>query len=657
MSSQDASPRRGGVRRFSVVIARRTVLAALLAACVVAPLGAQQGGAQQGESQRGDAQSIPPGEAGRLTEEQAVGLEQSPAAGAPASVHGGWDLPAVVARALAANSALLAERERRGEVQAQVREVLADALPQLTLRSSWNASRNPSFLNSPDFDDFVQQFPSGSFEPGVAKIYYLGVELNQPLFTWGKTSATRRGALAEAGSTEEQIETLRLDTALAAAEGYWQLRAAQAELDILELQGRVRRQALEVVEARYEFGDATRLELLRAQAAEAELAPDVAQAQGDLEVAASSLRRVLALAPDQPVPLAPEARGPLSTAPSVIRLAEAARDLRPELRDLGYRASSLVEQLAVLEADARPRLDLNGSYGRSARLAEDLTDTLFQDWSVTLEVTWDLFDGGRRKGQAQRLESQRRQLNLRRQDVIRQVILEIESRSASFAAARARWLAQQTVAAAADEASRVAEESYREGVVLQSEWLDAQEEATEAELEASRAYYEARIEQARLRRAAGWLPWPHWRATTPTPAPAAPELPGFPQSPLVDSLLAPWLQLGAAPAEPVVESEAESAVESAAEPGEGGEVDASIGDPGLVDTETRGSNPEIAPAVGPEAGLEVGSGSSTSSDSDTHDLVSSFFDPSSAGLLSAGSLFAEGPSAEEASAQWLEESS
>jgi len=81
-----------------------------------------------------------------------------------------WDVPATavevdmvyaVEMALAQNPGLKAVEEQRQEVEGGITEARADAFPQLALISSWSRSRNPSLLNSPDFEEFLDAFPAG----------------------------------------------------------------------------------------------------------------------------------------------------------------------------------------------------------------------------------------------------------------------------------------------------------------------------------------------------------------------------------------------------------------------------------------------------------------------------------------------------------------
>lgn len=453
------------------------------------------------------------------------------------------DLAGAVELALRRNPSLAAVEERRGELAAGVREAKADAFPQLTATASYSRSRNPSFLNSPDFEDILAQFPSGDFVPSEQRLYSTALELSQPLYTFGKIGSAIELARVLVDAVEAQIGAARLDTALDAAEAYYEVLSAREELVVGLAQRRARREALEVVRARYEIGEATRLELLRAQSALAEVTPDIAGRAGDLSVARSRLRKVLGLeagvalrveggvdvtlprmgsgegeegaAADGPAEPPPAAAGPRHTAdlppvPELAELSSAARAHRPEIADLELQRQALRKQQEVARAEGLPQVDLVGSYGRQARLYENLGDPLFVDYSVALGVRWEFFDGGRRKGQIARLESQRQQLAYQLDDLLGRIRLDLEESLAAYRTALERWRSAETAAAAAREASRVARESYREGVALQTDWLDAQRQETEAEILAVETYYDARTEAVRLARAVGAYPTEGW---------------------------------------------------------------------------------------------------------------------------------------------------
>ncbi len=417
------------------------------------------------------------------------------------------DLEGVVALALAQNPALRAEVERRAEVAGAVREVAADAWPQVDLVGSWSRSRNPAFLNSPDFEDIVAQFPD--FEPGEQELWDVGVELTQTLYSGGKVRAAVDLAKLVVGVTEAQVDAAELETAHAAAEAYYRLLRARSELETVEIQLAARRRSLEVVEVRHELGAATRLELLRARSALAAVEPEAARIRGRADVERARLRVLLGLDAASPLAVAP-AVGELPEAPPYAELVALARRARPELEDLRLQAEALGRQRVVTAADGRPQVELAGVYGRQVRLVDDFGRPLFDDWAVSVAMTWSLFDGGRRKGQLAQLESRRQQLDWRRRDLENEIGREIEEALAEYRTSRQRQRAAQTAAEAARESARVALESYREGVAIQADLLDAQEQEIRAEFVRVDAEHEAWIRAARLLRAVGRLPTETW---------------------------------------------------------------------------------------------------------------------------------------------------
>jgi outer membrane protein len=417
------------------------------------------------------------------------------------------DLTAAVDLALAQNPGLQAVEERRREVEGGITEAKADAYPQLALTSSWSRSRNPSLLNSPDFDEFINQFPGGRFVPREQELKSFGLEISQPVFTFGKVGAAVDLAHQVADVAEARIDTERLDVALSAAEAYFQVEAARRALETVAEQERARREFLAVIQARYDIGEATRLELLQSQATLAELQPSLVSSQGALEQARARLRAVLGLPDGEPLEVRPPAeQAELPPAPPGAALLRQALERRPELRDLELQAEALLSQQEVTRADGRPQVEFTGLYGRQARVVDNLSNSLFDNWFFSLGMRWEFFDGGRRRGQIAQLESQRRQLALERRDRVLQVRLEIEESVAEYETARARLMATDVAARAAREAARVAQDSYQEGVALQADWLDAQQRETEAEIRLVDARFTARIQAARLLRALGSLP-------------------------------------------------------------------------------------------------------------------------------------------------------
>jgi outer membrane protein TolC len=252
------------------------------------------------------------------------------------------------------------------------------------------------------------------------------------------------------------------------------------------------------------------LELLQAKAALAELKPAVDAARGAVRVALINLRAVLDL-PDDRVVDVEELAEPLPALPTYENALQFALETRPEFTDLDLRVDALDKQKKITRADGYPQLNLNGFYGHTARETGNLDDTLYADWFLGIGLSWQFFDGGRRKAQVAQFDSQQDQLEWQIEALFNQVKQEVESALTDYQAALSRLEAAEISAQAAREANRVAQENYAEGVALQTDLLTAQEREISAEVVRVQSYYSARISAARMARAVGLQADVAWR--------------------------------------------------------------------------------------------------------------------------------------------------
>ena len=418
------------------------------------------------------------------------------------------DLERTIRLALENNPFLKSVEERRNQVEAGVKEAWADAYPQVAFRGGWNRSRNPSLLNSADFEDLIELFPD--YSPQQQDLYNLGFDLTQPIYQAGKIGAGIKLAKLVVEITDAQIAGAQLDAGLIASEAYFRVLEAREGLATIEIQRQARQESLAVVQARYDLGDATELEMLQAKAALAELDPIIDRARGSLRVAIIDLKAVLNLESE---PNVQELDDPLPALPEKNRTLMFALDTRPEFDDLELQLDAYDKQKRIVKADAYPQIDLSGLYGHTVRLPENWNDSLYADWAVAIGLRWEFFSGGRIKAQVAGLESEKQQVAWQLEALFNRVEQEVEAAITEYSTALSQLEAAEISAQAAREASRVARESYEEGVALQIDWLTAQEREISAEVVRVQSYYGARTSVARLARAVGLQADEAWRFT------------------------------------------------------------------------------------------------------------------------------------------------
>jgi outer membrane protein TolC len=172
---------------------------------------------------------------------------------------------------------------------------------------------------------------------------------------------------------------------------------------------------------------------------------------------------------------------------------------RPELRSAEAQIQAAQERVNFAKADKNPLLFLSSNYQRQ-------TETGFSRdyaWSVNLIVQFPIFDSGRRESVLQEQEALLQQALAQREQLQRQIALEVEQAVRNYQVALQRLNTARAALASAEEAFRLARVRYEAGVGTQVEVLDAQVALTQARANEVRALYDAHKAFARLVYATG----------------------------------------------------------------------------------------------------------------------------------------------------------
>ena len=120
-----------------------------------------------------------------------------------------------------------------------------------------------------------------------------------------------------------------------------------------------------------------------------------------------------------------------------------------------------------------------------------------------MNFTWTLWDAGRTKADRAEAQAGARVAAARVADFDRTVRFEVRQRQLEVESSRAAITAADDGLRAATEARRVVGERFAAGVATSTDVLDAETDLLQAELARTRALANARLADARLRRAVG----------------------------------------------------------------------------------------------------------------------------------------------------------
>jgi outer membrane protein TolC len=186
-------------------------------------------------------------------------------------------------------------------------------------------------------------------------------------------------------------------------------------------------------------------------------------------------------------------------------LIELARKGRPERRALSDRVQAFQAREVAAASASRPQIALAGGYDY-ARPNPRIFPRIGEwrdSWDISVNVSWLLWDGGRRRADYAEALANTRGAQSRVVDFDRQVAFEVRQRWLEVDSSRAAIAAADDGLRSATEARRVVGERFNAGVAISTDVLDAEIAVLQAGLDRTRALANARLADARLQRAVG----------------------------------------------------------------------------------------------------------------------------------------------------------
>ena len=403
-----------------------------------------------------------------------------------------------IARGLA-NSMRLAELQARSDgAEAAEAGRRAAALPALALTGGYTRTNHVDPYALPGI-------PPRVIYPDVPDNLRARLDLQWPIYTGGRTGALERAAHAERLATVEEIAAARADLRLEITRAFWALvTAGESE--------RVVARALETLGAhvrdlrnRLEQGLIPPNDVLSAESQESRQRLLAIEAKNLRATADADLRRLLGA--EEPgffepvVPPAAAAAAPASPAP----LIDAAKAQRPERRALEDRATGARARVDASHAPAFPQVAVYGGYDYARpnpRIFPRAAEWNYS-WDLSVNATWLLWDGGRRRADEAEAAAAVRAADSRVGDFDRQVTFEVRQRIFDLDSSHAAIATASDGVKSASEALRVVSERFAAGVATNTDVLDAQVDLLRAELERTRAVANSHLAEARLARAVG----------------------------------------------------------------------------------------------------------------------------------------------------------
>ena len=421
-----------------------------------------------------------------------------------------FTLNQAVALALAVNPEVLAVREKTEEFGQAVREARAEALPQLDAMLTWRKTRDPGLRNSPFFTRFAggdgQELPPEAFDAFFFTNYLWNIEVSQPLFTFGRVSNAMDAAREERGGVNLDVQGVENRVSFDTVRAAYAFLLAKHNLRVLETESESRQRQLAQVQVRFDFQDATKLDLLRARVTLANLKPEILTADNNLQVARASVNNTLGRPVDAPIEVLAELTRP-EPIPNVMRaeaLLEIAGQYRPELRRFAVDRKVLDARVGLTKSALLPQIKATAGFGVNTFGAANVSDLALHTWNAGVVFDWRIFDGHRTNSQVAALRSQQTQSGYDERTFRNALSVSLKQAHGTWTRALEALEVTALTVDQAREAERVAEESMTWGAATTLDVLQATLSLRQAELNQTTAAHDALVALAEMKYLVGF---------------------------------------------------------------------------------------------------------------------------------------------------------
>lgn len=412
-----------------------------------------------------------------------------------------YDLATVIALALQRNPDLRAATHRIDEAQARLEEAFAAFYPHLGLRLQYSRTDNPAQA----FAMIVAQrrfaFGQNINRPGPTDDVRPEINATLPLFRGGQDYFRARAARHLLYASQGEAAATRNALVDMAAAAYLALLSAPEHVETANASATAIESTLRLTRSRSAEGVALRSDVLSLEARLAAAQEAKLRALNATELARASLRTILAFPAGAPLEVIPPAPATQSLDVTFDEALARAATMRPELRAAREMVAAREAELRAEQAALLPRVDLVGSYGQNATNL-DLSRSRY-NWFFGATAEWDLFNGFRTTARVRAAQEKLAEARENLEKARLAIELELHRSYLDWRETQEREQVSRVALDAAEEALRLVNEQYREGVVTVTRYLEAEAARTEARARFVTARFDARRAEVALRKAMG----------------------------------------------------------------------------------------------------------------------------------------------------------
>jgi NodT family efflux transporter outer membrane factor (OMF) lipoprotein len=293
--------------------------------------------------------------------------------------------------------------------------------------------------------------------------YTLPIDVSWEIDVWGRVRRLVESESAGAQASAADLATTTLSTHAELAQDYFQLRALDAEKQLLDQSVADYQKSLELTQNRYAAGVVSRGDVLQA-----ETLLKTTQAQAiDIGVQRAQLEHAIALLVGKSPAEVTVSLAPLTTPPPDIPvgLPSELLERRPDIAAAERRVAAANAEIGVAEAAFFPTVSLTASAGFSSSNISKLVSGPSRFWAVGPAISQTVFDGGLRRGQTEEARAVFQSSVAQYRETVLAGFQEVEDNLAALRILQNEAQVQDEAVKAAQQSVAVAMNQYKAGVI------------------------------------------------------------------------------------------------------------------------------------------------------------------------------------------------
>ena len=303
------------------------------------------------------------------------------------------DLNDLARRALTQNFDLMQAWDRLEQARALAGQAASSQWPEITFEAGANRSR--SLFSGGQLGSFFLETDRIPVSLGAA--YEVDI--------WKRISSLKKGALLDMEATRQDLESIAMTLSARTAETWFSFLEEVAQVELLNRQMETSRTFLDLTTLRFSQGLASALDVYQQRQQLASTRAQIPQAESRREV----LRHELAVLVGEPSLMQLDGvQGRLPDLPPFpdTGLPSDLLKKRPDVRVSQLQLAAADHRVAAAVADRFPAVRIGGDTGFESRDFNDI-ENLFDNWvwNLMANLTWPVFDGGRRKAEVERTKA------------------------------------------------------------------------------------------------------------------------------------------------------------------------------------------------------------------------------------------------------------